>query len=167
MFISVWRPDKHTELLKIYLKPLVNKLKFFTLVAKSDLRFNVHWSWDKNNLSWASPCRIGKSHLRQASSLVEIPSPRVRFPYLTWALMMGCHNIHCSWCCAVLRPYNVCPYIIILQIIFMVLWDHWVHFSHLKIEFRLSQCQGRGRCCIFHYWSWTDSTKPSLHYLHF
>ena len=36
------RPDKHAELLKIYFKPLVKKLKFSTLVAKSDLRFKVH-----------------------------------------------------------------------------------------------------------------------------
>ena len=34
-------PDKHAELLK-NLKPLVKKLKFSTLVAKSDLRFKVH-----------------------------------------------------------------------------------------------------------------------------
>ena len=33
------RPDKHAELLKNYFKPLVKKLKFSTLVAKSDLRF--------------------------------------------------------------------------------------------------------------------------------
>ena len=36
------RPDKHTELLKNYFKPLVKKLKFSTLVAKSDLRFEIH-----------------------------------------------------------------------------------------------------------------------------
>ena len=35
----VSRPDKHAELLKNYFKPLVKKLKFSTLVAKSDLRF--------------------------------------------------------------------------------------------------------------------------------
>ena len=29
---------------------------------------------------------------RQASSLVEIPTPRVRFPYPTWTLMMNCYN---------------------------------------------------------------------------
>ena len=28
---------------------------------------------------------------RQASSLVEIPTPRVRFPYPTWTLMMDCY----------------------------------------------------------------------------
>ena len=38
----VSRPDKHTELLKNYFKPLVKKLKFSTLVAKSDLRFKIH-----------------------------------------------------------------------------------------------------------------------------
>ena len=39
--IPISRPDKHTELLKIYFKPLVKKLKFSTAVAKSDLRFKV------------------------------------------------------------------------------------------------------------------------------
>ena len=28
---------------------------------------------------------------RQALSLVEIPTPRVRFPYPTWTLMMDCY----------------------------------------------------------------------------
>ena len=31
------RPNEHAELLKIYFKPLVKKLKFSTLCAKSDL----------------------------------------------------------------------------------------------------------------------------------
>ena len=39
MFPPISRPDIHAELLKIYFKPLVKKLKFFILVAKSDLRF--------------------------------------------------------------------------------------------------------------------------------
>ena len=30
---------------------------------------------------------------RQASSLVEIPTPRVRFTYPTWTLMMDCYNL--------------------------------------------------------------------------
>ena len=30
---------------------------------------------------------------RQASSLVEIPTPRVRCPYPTWTLLMNCYNI--------------------------------------------------------------------------
>ena len=42
VFTPISRPDKHAELLKIYFKPLVKKLKFSTLVAKSDLRFKVH-----------------------------------------------------------------------------------------------------------------------------
>ena len=42
VFPPISRPDKHDELLKIYFRPLVKKLKFFTLVAKSDLRFKVH-----------------------------------------------------------------------------------------------------------------------------
>ena len=33
MFPPISRPDKHSELLKIYFKPLVKKLKFSTLVA--------------------------------------------------------------------------------------------------------------------------------------
>ena len=55
----------------------------------------IHLNWEKKNPSWASPCRIGKSHSRgrnfnqalQASSLVEIPIPRMRFPYPVWTLM--------------------------------------------------------------------------------
>ena len=39
VFRLISRPDKHAELLKIYCKPLVKKLKFSTVVAKSDLRF--------------------------------------------------------------------------------------------------------------------------------
>ena len=42
LFTPISRPDKHTELLKIYFKPLVKKLNFSTLVAESDLRFKVH-----------------------------------------------------------------------------------------------------------------------------
>ena len=42
VFTPISRPDKHTELLKIYFKSLVKKLKFSTLVAKSDLRLKVH-----------------------------------------------------------------------------------------------------------------------------
>ena len=42
MFTPISRPDKHPELLKIYFKPLVKKLNFSTLVAKSDLRFKNH-----------------------------------------------------------------------------------------------------------------------------
>ena len=34
--------DNHAELLKNYFNPLVKKLKFSTLVAKSDLRCKVH-----------------------------------------------------------------------------------------------------------------------------
>ena len=49
VFPPISRPDKHAELLKIYFKPLVKKIKFYTLVAKSDLRFNVHLKWEKNN----------------------------------------------------------------------------------------------------------------------
>ena len=30
---------------------------------------------------------------RQASSLVEIPTPRVRFPYPTWTVMMDRYNL--------------------------------------------------------------------------
>ena len=41
VFSPVSRPDKHVELLKIHFKSLVKELKFSTLVAKSDLWFNV------------------------------------------------------------------------------------------------------------------------------
>ena len=41
-FTPISRPDKHAKLLKNYFIPLVKKLKFSTLVAKSDLRFKVH-----------------------------------------------------------------------------------------------------------------------------
>ena len=42
MFTPLSRPDKYAELLKNYFRPLVKKLKFSTLVAKSNLRFKVH-----------------------------------------------------------------------------------------------------------------------------
>ena len=42
MLAPISRPDKHVELLKIYFKTLVKKLKFSTLVDKSDLKFKVH-----------------------------------------------------------------------------------------------------------------------------
>ena len=42
VFTSISRLDKHTELLKIYFKPLVKKFRFSTLIAESDLRFKVH-----------------------------------------------------------------------------------------------------------------------------
>ena len=41
-FSPISIPDKHAELLKIYFKPLIKKLKFSTLVAKSDLMFKIH-----------------------------------------------------------------------------------------------------------------------------
>ena len=41
MFTPISRPDNDVELLKNYFKPLVKKLNFSTLVAKSDLRFKV------------------------------------------------------------------------------------------------------------------------------
>ena len=37
MYTPISRPDKHAELLKIYVTPLVKKLKFLILVAKSGL----------------------------------------------------------------------------------------------------------------------------------
>ena len=51
VFTLISRSDKHVELLKIYFKPLVKKLKITTSVAKSDLRFKVHYKWEKNNPS--------------------------------------------------------------------------------------------------------------------
>ena len=47
MLTPISRSDKHAELLIIHIKPLVKKLQFFTLVAKSDLRFKVHESGRK------------------------------------------------------------------------------------------------------------------------
>ena len=41
-FTPILRPDKHAELLKIYRKPLIKKLKISTLDAESDLRLKVH-----------------------------------------------------------------------------------------------------------------------------
>ena len=40
-FTPISRPDTHAELLKNNFMPPVKKLKFSTLVAKSDLRFKV------------------------------------------------------------------------------------------------------------------------------
>ena len=42
VFTPISIPDKHVELLKIYVKPLIKKLKISKLVAKSVLRFKVH-----------------------------------------------------------------------------------------------------------------------------
>ena len=42
VFAPISRPAEHAELLKNYFKPLVKKLKFSTLVAKSDFGFKVH-----------------------------------------------------------------------------------------------------------------------------
>ena len=42
VFTPISRPDKHAELLKIYFKPLIKKLKFSALVPKSNLRFKIH-----------------------------------------------------------------------------------------------------------------------------
>ena len=42
VFAPISRPDKRTELLKIYFKSLVKKLKISTLFAESDLRLKVH-----------------------------------------------------------------------------------------------------------------------------
>ena len=42
MFTPISRRHKHAELLKIDFNPLVKKLNFSTLVAKSDLRFKIH-----------------------------------------------------------------------------------------------------------------------------
>ena len=50
IFVPISRPDEHAELLKSYFKPLVKKLKFSTLVAKSDWRFKIHYKWEKNSL---------------------------------------------------------------------------------------------------------------------
>ena len=41
-FTPILRPDKHAELLKNNFKSPIKKLKFSTLIAKSDLRFKVH-----------------------------------------------------------------------------------------------------------------------------
>ena len=49
MFTLISRPNNHAELLKIYFKPLVKKLKNSILISKSDLRFEVHKKWEKNN----------------------------------------------------------------------------------------------------------------------
>ena len=42
VFPPISRPDELAELLKYYFKPQVKKLKFSTVVAKSDLRVKVH-----------------------------------------------------------------------------------------------------------------------------
>ena len=42
MFTPISKPHKYAELLKIYFQILVKKLKFYTLVSKSDLRVKNH-----------------------------------------------------------------------------------------------------------------------------
>ena len=61
MFTPISRPDKHAELLKIYLKLLVKRLKISTLVAKSNLRFKVHLNGRK--IIRHEPVNLGQGYL--------------------------------------------------------------------------------------------------------
>ena len=48
------------------------------------------------------------SRTQQAWSLVEIPTPRVRFPYPAWTLMMDSYILPCTCVCSVsLKPFEI------------------------------------------------------------
>ena len=96
-FTSIFIPDKYTRDIRINVNATSKKLKFYDFMVELYSGENAQKKWEKNNLSWASQCRIGKSHFwgqyfkqgfDKGSSLVDISTPRVRFPYPTWTFMM-------------------------------------------------------------------------------
>ena len=48
---------------------------------------------------------------------------------------------------ALWRPLTVFPYFVIVQILFLSSFGHWVHSGYLKIEYRLCRCLGWGWGC--------------------
>ena len=48
------------------------------------------------------------------------------------------------WSCVVWRPLNLSPFIIIVQIIFLVVWDHFVYLSHTENRVLLKPVPGGG-----------------------
>ena len=46
------------------------------------------------------------------------------------------------WCCAVWRPQKVSPYMIIVQVIFYFLWDHWAHPGYFENRIPLKPALG-------------------------
>ena len=103
--------NKHTRELRVYEIPMRKKLislrfRYFLYVSTNKLR-----KVGENNPSCVCPCRIEKSQpqgwniTKQASSLVQIPTPRVRYLFPTWALIVDCNNLTWvktmeipSWC---------------------------------------------------------------------
>ena len=73
--------------------------------------------WKKNNPSSVYPCGVRKSHPRgwifwsgtpQASFLTKISTPRVRFPYPTWILMMDSITLSLSVCLSFFLCSSLC-----------------------------------------------------------
>ena len=69
--------------------------------------------------------------------------------------------LYCSWCCGVWRPYKFFPYIIMVQVIFYFLWDHWAHPDYFENRIPL---RGRIQPRKLQYCIWRDSIKPSLRF---
>ena len=59
-----------------------------------------------------------------------------RQSFLTFTLLYG------SWCFTVWWPSKVSPYIIIVQVIFYFLWDHWVHSGYFENRIPLKPALG-------------------------
>ena len=64
MFTPISMPDKYTRELKNNVKPTSKKLKISVLYRVFRVLKKTFEKWEKNNPSWACPCRIEKSHPR-------------------------------------------------------------------------------------------------------
>ena len=74
---------------KNYFKPLVKKLKFSTLVPKSDL--GLKFTKNGRKIIHHEPVHIGQVNLILG---IGISTPRMRFYYPTCTLMMNCYIPH-------------------------------------------------------------------------
>ena len=104
-------PNKHTRELRVNEIPMRKKLISLRLDTFYMFQPKKLGKVGENNPSCACPCRIEKSQpqgrniTKQASSLVQIPTPRVRCLFPTWALIVDCNNLTWvktmeipSWC---------------------------------------------------------------------
>ena len=64
MFTPILIPDKHTHELRFNVNPMSKKLNFFRFIAFFMFQQKSLEKWEKNDPSWAHPCRIEKSHPR-------------------------------------------------------------------------------------------------------
>ena len=72
-------------------------------------------------------------------------------------------SLYGSLCCAVWRPSKVSKYIIIVQVIFYFLWDHWPHPGYFENQIPLKPALG-GICSLANYsvaYEETQSTPVS------